>query len=350
MKKISVIVPCYNVAVYLDRCMEHLLGQTIGTGEMEIILVDDASTDNGATRQKISGYEQKFPDTVTAIFLEQNLRQGGARNVGMSYAGGEYLMFCDADDWLSYRAMEILYGTAKEYDADVVEYRYKTVTDTGESGKTIEQGSGSYYRELDREDMKRKLLMGSTDDFSLGCMRKLYRTALIREHSIRFAQNLICEEPSFTLPVRLYEKKHVFVDAALYYYLLRPDSTMHSNWDLRKWDNIKVWMLLMEDLDRRGFLTVYPEELACMMYDWGFGLSVRMMLQKGYVLTLEELQMLKKVLFGCFPQILQNPYVAAREGKWDSAIQYVLRTELTEGIVEQANAELAEALQAGSAK
>ena len=106
----------------------------------------------------------------------------------------------------------------------------------------------------------------------------------------------------------------------------------------------------MEDLDRRGFLTVYPEELACMMYDWGFGLSVRMMLQKGYVLTLEELQMLKKVLFGCFPQILENPYVAARAGKWDSAIQYVLRTELTEGIVEQANAELAEALQAGSAK
>lgn len=344
MKKISVIVPCYNAAAYLDRCMEHLLEQTIGTEEIEIILVDDASTDDGATQQKIIDYEQRFPDVITAIFLEQNLRQGGARNVGMSYAHGEYLMFCDADDWLAYRAMEILYGTAKAYDADVVEYRYKTVTDTRESGEIIEQGNGSYYREMDLEDVKRKLLMGSTDDFSLGCMRKLYRTSLICDHSICFAEKLICEEPSFTLPVRLYEKKHVYVDAALYYYLLQPDSTMHSNWDLRKWDNIKVWMLLMEDMGRRGFLAVYSKELECMMYDWGFGLSIRMILQKGYVLTLEELQMLKKVLLGIFPHILDNPYVAAKDTEWDSVLQYILRTELTDRIVGQMNAELTKAL------
>ncbi len=48
MKKVSVIVPCYNAAEYLDRCMEHLLKQTIGTENMEIILIDDASTDDGA--------------------------------------------------------------------------------------------------------------------------------------------------------------------------------------------------------------------------------------------------------------------------------------------------------------
>lgn len=345
MKKISVVVPCYNVAGYLERCMEHLLGQTIGTGEIEIILVDDASTDNGATQRMIGDYEQRFPNTITAIFLEQNMRQGGARNVGISYACGEYLMFCDADDWLAYRAMEILYRTAKEYDADVVEYRYKTVTDTRESGEIIDQGNGSCYREMAGEDVKRKSLMGSADDFSLGCMRKLYRTSLIRDHSICFAEKLICEEPSFTLPVRLYEKKHVFIDAALYYYLQRPDSTVHSNWDLRKWDNVKVWMLLMEDLERRGFLTVYPEELECMMYDWGFSLSIRMMVQKGYLLTLEELQMLKKIMLACFPQVLKNPYVAAREEKWDGIMKYILETELTDRISQQVNTELVQALQ-----
>lgn len=340
MKKISVVVPCYNVSAYLQRCMEHILGQTIGLEEMEVILVDDASTDDGATLQLIADYEQRFPDTVMMIPLEQNMRQGGARNVGISYASGEYLMFCDADDWLAYRAMEVLYQTAKEYDADVVEYRYKTVRNTVDSGEVIEQGDGSYYREMIEEDTKRKLLMGFTDDFSLGCMRKLYRTSLIRDNSIRFAEQLICEEPSFTLPVRLYEQKHVFVDAALYYYLLRPDSTMHCNWDARKWDNLKVWLLLMDDLAGRGFMETYHEELECMMYDWGFALSIRMIIQKGYRLALDELRLLKNMLLKIFPSVLQNSYVVAREDEWDKIMKYILGTEPTEDIVMHLNQSL----------
>lgn len=337
MKKISVIVPCYNVAEYLDRCMEHILRQTIGREEIEIILIDDASTDHGATLQMIEDYEKRFPDTVIIIPLEQNMRQGGARNIGITYANGEYLMFCDADDWLAYEAMEILYDTAKKYDADVVEYRYKTVRSIEDSRETIEQGNGSYYREMAGEDIKRKLLMGFTDDFSLGCMRKLYRTSLIKENSIRFAEHLICEEPSFTVPVRLYENRHVFVDAVLYFYLQRADSTMHGNWDIRKWDNVKVWLLLMEDLEKRGFMEIYHEELECMMYDWGFGLSIRMMLQKGYILTLEELQLLKKMLLKIFPSVLHNSYVTARKEEWDDIMKCLLSTDLTEEIVEHAN-------------
>ena len=107
MKKVSVVVPCYNAAVYLDKCMEQLIKQTIGIENIEIILVDDASTDDGATWELIMEYEREFPDTVIAIQLEQNMRQGGARNVGISYAGGEYLMFCDADDRLAFEAMGI---------------------------------------------------------------------------------------------------------------------------------------------------------------------------------------------------------------------------------------------------
>lgn len=86
MKKVSVIVPCYNVANYIDKCMEHLLNQTIGPDHLEIILIDDASTDSGATWNAIMKYEQQFPDTIIAIPLEQNMRQGGARNIGLKFA------------------------------------------------------------------------------------------------------------------------------------------------------------------------------------------------------------------------------------------------------------------------
>ena len=82
-KKVSVVVPCYNASEYLGQCLEYLLQQTIGIENMEIILVDDASTDNGATRDLIVDYELRFPDTIVAVFLERNLRQGGARNAGV---------------------------------------------------------------------------------------------------------------------------------------------------------------------------------------------------------------------------------------------------------------------------
>lgn len=344
MKKISVIVPCYNAADCLPRCMEHLLKQTIGIENIEIILVDDASADEGETLALLMTYEKKYPDSIIVIPLEQNMRQGGARNVGITYASGEYLMFCDADDWMAYSAMEILYHTARQYDADVVEYRYKVVTDDSITGEEVEQGNGSYLKPLDDKEIKRKTLMASTDDFSLGCMRKFYRMSLVKENDIRFAQHLICEEPSFTLPVRLYEKKHVFVDAVLYYYLQTQDSTVHREWDVHKWDNARVWLLLTEDLQKRGFFEYYRDELECMFYDWGFGLSISMLIQKGYTLTAEEMRFLKDMLLHLFPDILQNPYVAEKSEELDMILKTILKVDLIEGNVEGLNQALKQLL------
>ena len=89
MKAVSVVVPCYNTAVYLEKCIVQLLQQTIGIDSIEIILVNDASTDEGATWNLIKEYEQRFPETILAVTLDQNMRQGGARNIGASYASGE---------------------------------------------------------------------------------------------------------------------------------------------------------------------------------------------------------------------------------------------------------------------
>lgn len=125
MKKVSTIVPCYNASDYLEKCIDQLLRQTIGIADVEIILVDDASTDEGKTKRVIQRYEECFPETIIAIFLEKNMRQGGARNVGVTYANGEYLTFCDADDWLLEETLEHVYHAAKCYDADVVAFEEK---------------------------------------------------------------------------------------------------------------------------------------------------------------------------------------------------------------------------------
>lgn len=347
MKKISVIVPCYNVSEYLPRCMEHLLRQTIGLDNIEIILVDNGSTDNGATREGILAYEKRFPESVIAVLLDQNRKAGGGRNVGISYASGEYLMFCDADDWLASVAMEAIYGTAVHYDADVTEYLCKEVTEYTETEEVIEEGDRSHIVVFSDKETKRNMLMLSTNEYSLGCWKKMYRMSLIKEHDIRFVEGLLFEEPSFTLPVRIYEERHVFIDAELYYYYQRPGSLVHQNWGANKLDNVKVWLLLMEDLIKRGVFKNYEKELECMFFDLGFGVSISWMLYKGYILNAKEITLLKEILLRMFPNILKNPYVMEKKDKWNSILKRILeqKTELTQDDINGFQQELIVAFQ-----
>ena len=330
MKKVSVVVPCYNVTEYLDRCMEHLLKQTIGIENIEIILVDDASTDGGATLNMIMEYEKRYPDTIIVIPLQQNMRQGGARNAGIAYASGEYLMFCDADDWLVLDAMETLYGLAKEHDADVVEFQYKKVESVTETVTIPEDEIERVVWDLTDDEKKKKYIMSSSDDCSLGCVPKFYRLSIIHDNNIQFAEHLICEEPSFVLPVRLYEKKHVLTNQIYYAYYQSHDSTMRSKWDDRKFDNVKVWMTLIQDLEQKNLLQKYHKELECIFYEWGFGLSIRMLIERDYVLTVQELNMFKKITLQLFPDVMQNSYVIKKTDGWNMLLQALLEMEITE--------------------
>lgn len=91
MALISIIVPCYNVENYIDRCVSSLVSQTIGIENLEIILVNDASRDN--TLFKLYEWEKKYPDSIMVITYDENIRQGGARNVGLSYATSDYYTY-----------------------------------------------------------------------------------------------------------------------------------------------------------------------------------------------------------------------------------------------------------------
>lgn len=325
MKKVSVVVPCYNAARYLDKCITQLLHQTIGIEDMEILLVDDASTDGGETRALIEGYEKQFPDTIIAVFLEQNLRQGGARNVGVSYASGEYVTFCDADDWLLEEALEHSYDTAKEHDADVVEFLRLDVTSRDISVK-LKKGDKNELILLDTEEKKKRFLVDSQRTF--GSQNILFRRSLIRENHILFAEHLIFEEPSFMVQIWLYEKRHYFLDEQLYICFLSPGSTMRSDWEREhKWDNLSVWTFLMESLSDKGVFERYQLELGYLFFDWGFGLSLCLPFQKGCELTKEEVSTLARRTIDWFPDLLQNPYVL-QESNWNHFLRSVLEKEI----------------------
>ena len=108
MKKISVIIPCYNIAPWIDRCMASIAVQTIGLDDLEVICIDDASTDG--TWEHLQRWERKFPDHILLIRQDVNRRQGAARNLGLQYASAPYIAFVDGDDQLEPDYFEQLYA------------------------------------------------------------------------------------------------------------------------------------------------------------------------------------------------------------------------------------------------
>ena len=113
MPKMSVIVPMYNVETYIRDCIDSIVMQTLG--DIEIILVDDGTPDkSGAIAD-----EYAAADARIRVYHKENGGVGAARNDGLKLATGEYVIFCDGDDFMEPDACETLYRAAKEQDADV---------------------------------------------------------------------------------------------------------------------------------------------------------------------------------------------------------------------------------------
>lgn len=114
MLNVSVIVPVYNAALYLERCLNSLLCQTLM--DIEIICIDDGSTD--ATNNILQQFAEQ--DSRLKVIVQVNQGVSAARNAGIRIAQGEYLSFVDADDWVEADFLEILYNTARNEQTDIV--------------------------------------------------------------------------------------------------------------------------------------------------------------------------------------------------------------------------------------
>ena len=114
LPKVSVIIPVYNVELYLCQCLNSVLNQTLK--EIEIICVDDGSTDKSL--DILNDYAAK--DNRITVITQKNLYAGIARNTGLSQAKGEYLSFLDSDDFFEPNMLEEMYNKAKLDNSDIV--------------------------------------------------------------------------------------------------------------------------------------------------------------------------------------------------------------------------------------
>ena len=119
--KVSVIVPVYNAAEYLERNLIFLCKQTLP--EIEFILINDASTDDSL--KILTAFKIAFPDKFVLLNNEVNRGPGGARNFGLEYARGEYIGFVDCDDVVNPEMFEMMYAKAVKDNCDMVMCAYR---------------------------------------------------------------------------------------------------------------------------------------------------------------------------------------------------------------------------------
>ena len=208
-KKISVIIPVYNVEKYLARCLNSIIKNTYKN--IEIILVNDGSKDK--SQEIIDKYKNKYGNIIKAR-EQENKGPAEARNVGIEMASGEYLMFIDSDDFIKEDYIEIYVKTLKEADYDLVAGGYHKWID----------GKITYTIALQDEPWAKFMIMGP--------YTKLYKKSFLQENNIKFVKVNIGEDIYFNLQVNALAKKVKIIDYVGYYWYTNNESisnTMHKD-------------------------------------------------------------------------------------------------------------------------
>lgn len=224
MAKMSIVVPVYKVENYIGYCIESLMEQTLA--DIEIILVDDGSPDQSGSI--CDRYQQK--DGRIKVLHKKNGGVSAARNDGIDLATGEYILFCDSDDWLEKNACEKLYEKASETNSDIV------IGDIYEAFPNRNRNIRFYAEPFTTDDPAfiRKMIqavfyrsycpMPDAVNPALGYYggpwNKAVRLSMLRENNIRFDMRVkgIYDDILYSAHILAAAKRVSYITDSVYYY------------------------------------------------------------------------------------------------------------------------------------
>jgi len=219
--KVSIIIPVYNTSEYLHQCLDSAVNQTLN--EIEIIVIDDASTDNSL--EIIRQYERQ-DGRIRVIAFEENQGNGFGRNKAIRQATGIYLMFLDSDDWLDENAAEIVYRKAMSQAFDVVMYGYLSHHTDSRKNKTSQLVSQPTLADNNPDFFK--YLMQQRKGLSSMPWQYLIERKLAMLNDILFSEGIYFEDVIFTIKAAYYAKSIAVLKLPLYNYRRREGSITTS--------------------------------------------------------------------------------------------------------------------------
>lgn len=214
MKKVAIIIPVFNIERYIAECLDSVINQSIGLEHLQVIVVNDGSTDQSLNI--VEKYQQQYPDV---FLVKSQLNQGlsGARNTGMDYIDAEFTMFLDGDDLLEKTACERLVKCAQTNQCDMVIGKMENFPEKGvfEFGYRFKSSS---WIDLTKKNIEIPLSAGG----------KFYRSTYLED--MRFNAALkIQEDVEFNLKFLLKYKLVYFLHEIVYLYRQRPEQNSLFN-------------------------------------------------------------------------------------------------------------------------
>ena len=253
MPKVSVIIPVYNVADYIERCARSLFEQTLD--EMEFIFVDDASSDNSIEiLQEILFYYPQRKFQVHIVHHSSNLGPSTARNNGLRVATGDFVVYCDSDDYVASNMYKLLYEKAMQEKADVVYCDFFMAYSS----------HNKYYNTLNENEDKTTFLRQYLLQSWTVLWNMIINRQLLLTHHLHFPQGITyCEDFYLTVPVLFYANKIAKVNDALYYYNRTNSSSIIRNLNHKDaLDERKTYLDTIEFFARKDVLTKYQKEIS----------------------------------------------------------------------------------------
>ena len=215
MPKVSVIVPVYNKAPYVGKCIESVLKQTLS--DIELILVNDGSSDK--SEEVCQGY---LIDQRVQYIFQENSGPAAARQNGIDHASGEYLGFVDADDWIEPDMYEKMYGSAIAADADIVMCNLIENEDGRKNIKYLRNGL------FNREEIVNEILTkslayineyGARSVIRWGNVLRLFKKDTLDTYHICFDPRFsIGEDLQFTYQATLVAQRFIYMGDDFFYH------------------------------------------------------------------------------------------------------------------------------------
>lgn len=240
MKRLSIIVPVYNLESCIQRCVTSLYHQDLPEEEYEVIFVNDGSTDR--TEEKI----RELWHENMLLLTQENARQGAARNNGLRHASGTYVWFVDGDDSIKENCLRHLVSILENQNLDILFTGQKSFSDSGvflgiKNTASVEDA----LRVFDGKEYlkKRNLTLGP-------CY--FFRRNFLLEHNLFFMEKTFYEDSEFMPRVCFYAKRVMHLDDAPYSIFLREGSSMRSVNPSLADNALKVSLRLLDFAGKHG--------------------------------------------------------------------------------------------------